>query len=87
MFQCPGRLNGCQRRILSIVSRMPIAQSATFIVRAADAWLQMSMRSDPVRVMLPISVKFAASPNGAALDSSSTTSRLCAPSVAPIRPA
>ena len=66
---------------------MPIAQSATFIFLAAESWLQMSMRSDPVRVMLPSTVKFAASPNGAALESSSTMSRGCAAMMAAMRPA
>ena len=32
MFQCPGRLNGCQRRILTIVSRTPIAHTAILLV-------------------------------------------------------
>ena len=32
MFQWPGRLNGCQRRILTMVSRTPMAQTAILLV-------------------------------------------------------
>ena len=47
----------------------------------------MSMRSEPVRVMVPNSVKFHASLNGAALESSTTTSRFCAAKAAVMRAA